>query len=158
VFNEGRVEQVGTPQEIYDRPATSFVAGFVGTSNLLDAAQSARLLGVAHPHTLRPERIRLANGGDIGGNERSATGTVDDVQYLGPISRVRITLPEGGRLVASVSSDEIAGVADGSTVRLAWPAEAALEVAPTGTTDDDPLAEVDVNQLEMIQPKIQSKS
>ncbi len=70
VFNEGRVEQVGTPQEIYDRPATSFVAGFVGTSNLLDAEQSARLLGVAQPHTLRPERIRLANGGDVGGSER----------------------------------------------------------------------------------------
>ncbi len=51
VFNDGRIEQVGTPQEIYDRPATSFVAGFVGTSNLLDAEQSARLLGVAAaPH------------------------------------------------------------------------------------------------------------
>ena len=83
VFNDGRIEQVGTPQEIYDHPATSFVAGFVGTSNLLDAEQSARLLGVDHPHTLRPERIRLANGRDVGGDERSATGTVVDVQYLG---------------------------------------------------------------------------
>ena len=54
VFNDGRVEQVGTPQEIYDRPATSFVAGFVGTSNLLDAEQSARLLGIAHPTRCAP--------------------------------------------------------------------------------------------------------
>ena len=153
VFNEGRVEQVGVPQEIYDRPATSFVAGFVGTSNLLDAEQSARLLGVAQPHTLRPERIRLAKGDDVVSNERSATGTVDDVQYLGPISRVRITLAEGGRLVASVPSDELAGVADGSTIRLAWPVEAALEVAHTGTTGDTPIDDVDVNQLEKIQPK-----
>ncbi len=156
VFNDGQIEQVGTPQEIYDRPATSFVAGFVGTSNLLDAEQSARLLGVAHAHTLRPERIRLANGGDIGGNERSATGTVDDVQYLGAISRVRITLPEGGRLVASLASDELAGVADGSTVRVAWPADAALRVAHSDTTDHDEIVEVDVNHLEKIQPKTAS--
>ena len=155
VFNEGHVEQVGEfPQEIYDRPATSFVAGFVGTSNLLDAEQSARLLGVAHPHTLRPERIRLAGGGDVGSNERTATGAVDDVQYLGPISRVRITLAEGGRLVASVPSDELAGVAEGSTVRLAWPAEAALWVAHTETINDDQVIEVDVNQLEKIQHTI----
>jgi putative spermidine/putrescine transport system ATP-binding protein len=153
VFNDGRIEQVGTPQEIYDRPATSFVAGFVGTSNLLDAEQSNRLLGVAHSHTLRPERIRLANGGDVGGDERSATGTVVDVQYLGAISRVRITLAEGGRLVASVPSEELAGVADGTTVRLAWPADAALRVAHTDTTNDDQVIEVDVNQLEKIQPK-----
>ena len=152
VFNDGRVEQVGTPQEIYDRPATSFVAGFVGTSNLLDAEQSARLLGVAHSHTLRPERIRLANGGDVGGNERSASGTVDDVQYLGALSRVRISLAEGGRLDASVPSDELADVAGGSTVRLAWPAEAALRVAHTGTLEDDQVLEVDVNHLEKIQP------
>ena len=133
VFNEGRVEQVGSPQEIYDRPATSFVAGFVGTSNLLDAEQSARLLGVAQPHTLRPERIRLVNGGDVGGNERVGDGTVDDVQYLGPISRVRIDPRRRvGRLVASVPSDELAGVADGSTVRLAWPAEAAAQSRRTG--------------------------
>ena len=84
----------------------------------------------------------------------SATGTVDDVQYLGAISRVRITLAEGGRLVASVPSDELAGVADGSTVRIAWPADAALRVAPSETTDDDPVVEVDVNHLEKIQPKI----
>ena len=154
VFNDGRVEQVGTPQEIYDRPATSFVAGFVGTSNLLDAEQSNRLLGVAHSHTLRPERIRLANGGAVGDNERSATGTVVDVQYLGAISRVRITLAEGGRLVASVPSDELAGVADGSTVRLAWPGDAALRVAHTDSIDDDQIVEVDVNQLEKIQPKV----
>jgi putative spermidine/putrescine transport system ATP-binding protein len=154
VFNAGRIEQVGTPQEIYDRPATSFVAGFVGTSNLLDAEQSGRLLGIAESHTLRPERIRLADGGEIGSNERSATGAVDDVQYLGPISRVRITLAEGGRLVASVPSDELAGVAEGSTVRLAWPAEAALRVAHTETINDDQVIEVDVNQLEKIQHTI----
>jgi putative spermidine/putrescine transport system ATP-binding protein len=154
VFNEGRVEQVGTPQEIYDRPATSFVAGFVGTSNLLDAEQSARLLGVAAAHTLRPERIRLANTGDVGSNERSATGTVVDVQYLGPVSRVRVTLAEGGRLVVSVPSDELAGVADGSTVRVAWPTDAALTVAHTGTATDDDVVEVDVSQLEKIQSNI----
>jgi hypothetical protein len=51
-------------------------------------------------------------------------------------------------------SDELVGVADGSTVRLAWPAEAALRVAHTGTINDDEIIEVDVNQLEKLQPKI----
>ena len=56
VFNQGRIEQVGTPREIYDHPATSFVAGFVGTSNVLDAELSRQLLGVDEPHSIRPER------------------------------------------------------------------------------------------------------
>ena len=59
VFNSGRVEQVGTPREIYDHPATSFVAGFVGTSNVLSAERSQQLLGVAEPHSIRPERLHV---------------------------------------------------------------------------------------------------
>ena len=59
VFNKGRVEQVGTPRDIYDHPATAFVAGFVGTSNVLSAERSQQLLGVAEPHSIRPERLRV---------------------------------------------------------------------------------------------------
>ena len=59
VFSHGQLEQVGTPREIYEHPATSFVASFVGSSNLLDDESSQRLLGVAGAHTVRPERIRL---------------------------------------------------------------------------------------------------
>ena len=60
VFNHGRIEQVGTPREIYDHPTTAFVAGFVGTSNVLSAALSQRADGRAtHVHSVRPERIRV---------------------------------------------------------------------------------------------------
>ena len=59
VFNLGRIEQVGTPREIYEHPATAFVAGFVGTSNVLSADRSLQLLGVGEPHSIRPERLRI---------------------------------------------------------------------------------------------------
>src|SRR5205823_3488679 len=59
VFNQGRVEQVGTPAEVYDRPATAFVADFIGTSNLVQGDEAARLFGDPSPASLRPERIRV---------------------------------------------------------------------------------------------------
>jgi putative spermidine/putrescine transport system ATP-binding protein len=136
VFNEGRIEQVGPPAEIYERPSSVFVAGFVGTSNLLGPDEAEKLLGVRRAHTLRPERIRIVRG-EPDTNERAVTGTVADVQYLGAISRVRVDLAHGGRLVASVPSDELAGVASGTGVRLAWPADAALVVADRAPGNGD---------------------
>ena len=59
VFNGGRLEQVGPPRQVYESPQTTFVASFVGTSNVLSAEQSRRLLGVDAAHSLRPERVRL---------------------------------------------------------------------------------------------------
>jgi putative spermidine/putrescine transport system ATP-binding protein len=136
VFNLGTIEQIGTPREVYERPATSFVAGFVGSSNLLDDEQSERLLGRPGAHTIRPERIRLApadsvEGGGVAGPDANATGTVTDIQYLGAESRVRVALHGGGQLLASVSSDATAGVAPGGLVRLTWPRDAAFLVADT---------------------------
>jgi putative spermidine/putrescine transport system ATP-binding protein len=130
VFNNGRIEQVGTPREIYDHPATSFVAGFVGTSNLLSAAQSQRLLGVAEPHSIRPERVRLVDQ-ETAANELAVTGSVTDIQYLGAECRVRVQLDDGSYMIASVPSDGLAGVAIGGTARLAWPRSAAFPVATT---------------------------
>jgi putative spermidine/putrescine transport system ATP-binding protein len=127
VFNLGRIEQIGTPREIYDHPTTEFVAGFVGTSNLLDPELSHRLLGVARPHTLRPERVRLVTGG-VDAGERTVGGNVVDVQYLGSFSRVRVRLEGGGALVASVASDGLAGITSDSPVQLAWAADAASAV------------------------------
>ncbi len=133
VFNHGRIEQVGTPQEIYEHPSTAFVAGFVGTSNLLSAALSGELFGVAAPHSVRPERIRIA-GGDIASNEVVVAGTVTDVQYLGADCRVRIDLADGSHLLASVASDGLAGVTIGAPLRMVWPRTAALSVAePSGS-------------------------
>ena len=130
VFNAGRIEQVGTPVEIYEQPATAFVAGFVGTSNLLDDHVSASLIGDARPHTLRPERISILRLDDpLPEGAIDAIGSVVDVQYLGSFSRLRVHLEGGGVLVASVASDALAGVTDGVKVRLTWPADAAIVVA-----------------------------
>ncbi|MFF4534568.1 ABC transporter ATP-binding protein [Streptomyces aureus] len=59
VFNQGRIEQVGTPAEIYERPATAFVAGFVGTSNLLDGPSAQQVVGAPGTYSIRPEKIRV---------------------------------------------------------------------------------------------------
>jgi putative spermidine/putrescine transport system ATP-binding protein len=134
VFNHGRIEQVGTPREIYDHPATMFVAGFVGTSNLLPAQLSQDLFGVFRTHSVRPERIRIVQQ-TVSDVEVSVEGTVDDVQYLGADCRVRVRLADGTHLLASVPSDGLVGVAVGGTARLAWPRFAAFEVAETTTSE-----------------------
>jgi len=130
VFNNGRIEQVGTPREIYDHPATAFVAGFVGISNVLTARRSRELLGVDEPHSVRPERLRIVHH-EIADGEVSVTGVVSDVQYLGADCRVRAQLDDGTFMVASVPSDGLAGVAIGGPIRLAWPRFAAFPVANT---------------------------
>jgi putative spermidine/putrescine transport system ATP-binding protein len=125
VFNSGHVEQIGAPAEVYDEPTTSFVAGFVGTANLVDAEHSATLFGVSSVHSIRPERITLSPPpGD------RATGTVVDVQYLGAERRTRIVLDIGGHLVAAVPADR--PIAEGDRVGLQWPSDAVRRVADTG--------------------------
>jgi putative spermidine/putrescine transport system ATP-binding protein len=145
VFNNGRIEQAGTPRSIYDQPATSFVAGFVGSSNVLSPDESERLLGVRATHTIRPERVRIvyASGADEGvaAGEIAVTGTVTDIQYTGADSRVRVQIegePNVDRhLLASVPSDGLAGVAIGGDIRLAWPRSAAFIVAETDSKGGD---------------------
>ena len=132
VFNNGRIEQVGTPVDVYERPSTPFVANFVGTSNLLSAALSEQLLGSAHAHTLRPERIRLFSSTDfVPPDHVVADGVVIDMQYQGADSRVHARLADGSILLASVPSDGLAGVAIADTVHMAWPRHAATTVAIT---------------------------
>ena len=72
VFNAGRIEQLGSPAEVYERPATRFVAGFVGTSNLLTGAVAEQVLGRTGTFTIRPEKIHLAECRDParGGRDR----------------------------------------------------------------------------------------
>jgi len=134
VFNHGRIEQVGTPREIYDHPETSFVAGFVGTSNVLSAALSQQLMGVADVHSVRPERIRVVHE-VVADGEISVAGVVADLQYLGADSRIRVDLPDGAHLLASVPSDGLVGVAIGGSIRLAWSRYAAYTVADTNISE-----------------------
>jgi putative spermidine/putrescine transport system ATP-binding protein len=117
VFSNGRLEQVGTPGEIYERPVNEFVAGFVGTSNVLER-EGRRVL-------VRPERIRmLREGEDAPGSLR---GVVREVSYLGPVTRYLVESQQGETIVVLRqnldTSAERARQERGREVRLAWRAE-----------------------------------
>ncbi|MFD9290298.1 ABC transporter ATP-binding protein [Streptomyces sp. NPDC060030] len=129
VFNQGRIEQVGTPAEIYERPASAFVAGFVGTSNLLKHRAAEQIVGSQGTYSVRPEKIRLVteSPGSAAGHKpdhSSATGTVAEVVYLGDATRFLVDLDAGGRLTAvqqnlETSSEDVAAFR-GSRVTLRW--------------------------------------
>ncbi|WP_440468746.1 ABC transporter ATP-binding protein [Pseudomonas sp. YH-1] len=103
VFNKGRIEQVDTPGNLYRRPATRFVAEFVGTANVLRGDLAQRLLGESRPHSLRPEHVRFGHAGE---GELEVSGTLFDVQYMGASSRYEIELENGVRLVAALPNGE----------------------------------------------------
>ncbi|MNP01292.1 Spermidine/putrescine import ATP-binding protein PotA [compost metagenome] len=103
VFNKGRIEQVDTPRNLYMRPATRFVAEFVGTANVLRGDLSQRLLGERREFSLRPEHVRFGRAGD---GELEVAGTLFDVQYMGSNSRYEIELDSGERLVAALPHSE----------------------------------------------------
>lgn len=125
VFNHGRVEQVGTPAEVYERPATGFVAGFVGVSNVLEGTVAESITGDPQAITIRPEKIALRDPGvQVGSDECSASGHVREVVYLGAITRYIVQLDVGGELVVmqqnlTTSSMEALQVR-GKAVLLVW--------------------------------------
>ena len=148
VFNEGRIEQVGSPAEVYERPATAFVAGFVGTSNVLEGEVARRLVGDPSPFTVRPEKIRLLEAGEPAAPGDVVTdGRVTDVAYVGAFTRFAVALAGGGELVVvrqnlATSSMDALGV-QGTDVRLAWSREndravrTAREGGPGGPEEGD---------------------
>ena len=81
VFNQGRIEQIGTAEEVYERPATAFVAGFVGSSNIVDAATAQRLFGRAGAFALRPERIGVDAPGEVVGRGHRGRDPVSRRQH-----------------------------------------------------------------------------
>ncbi len=125
VFNHGKVEQVGSPADVYERPATGFVAGFVGVSNVLEGEAARGVAGDSAPFTIRPEKIEMVEPERRAGPEDcTATGRVREVVYLGAVTRYVVTLDGGGELVVmqqnlSTSSMEALQVR-GKAVRLLW--------------------------------------
>ncbi|GER99064.1 ABC transporter ATP-binding protein [Acrocarpospora corrugata] len=125
VFDAGRIEQVGTPAEVYERPASAFVAGFVGTSNLISGPAAQAVLGKDGTFSVRPEKLRVAAPDEpVADGEHSATGLVTEVVYAGPATRFVVDLDAGGRLIAlqqnlQVSSMDVMGLR-GTRVRLVW--------------------------------------
>jgi putative spermidine/putrescine transport system ATP-binding protein len=125
VFRSGRIEQVGAPAEVYERPATEFVAGFVGTSNVMPPAVAQQVLGKDGLWTVRPEKIRVATeGAAVAADEHSAPGTVAEVVYAGATTRFVVDLDAGARLVVAqqnlhTSSSEVSTLR-GTQVLLVW--------------------------------------
>ena len=125
VFNRGRIEQVGSPAEVYERPATGFVAGFVGVSNVLEGQAAEAIAGDPHPFTIRPEKISMHElDAPVEGDSCTATGHVREVVYLGATTRYVVELDVGGSLVVmqqnlTTSSMEALQVR-GKAVRLIW--------------------------------------
>jgi putative spermidine/putrescine transport system ATP-binding protein len=125
VFNNGRVEQIGAPAQIYEHPATVFVAGFVGVSNFIGGATAAAITGHAQTFAIRPEKIRILEpSAAVPEGMYTALGRIRDVVYLGMHTRYLIELEGGGDMTVveqnlDTSSLE-AAVARGRAVRLVW--------------------------------------
>jgi spermidine/putrescine transport system ATP-binding protein len=148
VMNHGVVEQVASPRELYGQPASAFVAGFIGVSNLLtfrtdrregdtlvmDLGEGQRICAPAGSEsrpvaadatiTVRPEWIKLGDA-DLNGRDSRVRGTVTDVVYLGSVTQLMVLLPTGERLTVHRLNDEVAGTdpTPGATVELRWAAE-----------------------------------
>jgi putative spermidine/putrescine transport system ATP-binding protein len=119
VFNDGRVQQIGTPEEIYKRPVSRFVADFVGSSNVLTPEFVYWIVGERRWASLRPEAIHVMAAGS--GASRM-TGTILTRSYLGPVIRLLIDL-NGTNLHAAVPSNETVP-AEGARVTLGFAKDA----------------------------------
>jgi putative spermidine/putrescine transport system ATP-binding protein len=116
VLNHGRIEQVGTPLEVYERPQSDFVAGFIGISNLIE--RDGRHM------TVRPEKIQLlSDGEEPSAGAHAETGIIRDVIYVGVITRYIIDLDAGGELVVARQNEQSPATsqsARGTRARIAW--------------------------------------
>ena len=119
VFNNGRIEQVDSPRDLYMRPRTPFVAGFVGTSNVFDGLMAEKLCGMTGSFALRPEHIRLNTPGEL-----QANGTIQAVQYQGAATRFELKLNGGEKLLvsqANMTGEELpATLTPGQQVMVSW--------------------------------------
>jgi spermidine/putrescine transport system ATP-binding protein len=157
VMSDGRVEQIGTPAEIYDNPASVFVAGFIGQANLwpatvtehaagatrVSALGGASLFGSCGDSTLavgsaatlmvRPERISisLAQPTSQSGGDQSVNATVSDLAFQGPIVRLALEAADGSPIIANVDPDaDLPLLRPGDSVWASWTQSAAC-VLPT---------------------------
>jgi putative spermidine/putrescine transport system ATP-binding protein len=132
VFNQGRIEQLGSPVTVYERPASDFVAGFIGISNLLE--RDGRHI------TIRPEKVHLlAEGEPAPPGSHVEPGRIEDVVYLGMVTRYQVALAAGGTITAVRQNLEIAAAQAlqerGRPVRVAWLAGHTYEIGTAGPAD-----------------------
>jgi putative spermidine/putrescine transport system ATP-binding protein len=126
VFRQGRIEQTGAPAEVYENPATPFVADFVGISNLVEGPAAAALTGSPDPFTIRPEKIRLLDkASSAPAGSCSVGGRIHDVVYLGSHTRYLVEI-DGGITMTVIEQNLDAVAVDvhawrGRRTLLAWP-------------------------------------
>jgi spermidine/putrescine transport system ATP-binding protein len=169
VMSNGRLEQIGNPEDIYERPATRFVAGFIGTSNIVEATVTGRVgdflqvdsapddrLLVVPPvgisirsgekiaFTVRPEKLRVAGEHDaVPDRYCTVLGTVEDVVYQGVSTQLVVRTDAGATLVAFRQNNERVSDAGlpGNRVRLVWDAEFNVVLGADGVADTETLEE-----------------
>ena len=108
VFNEGRVEQIGTPQEVYKMPLTKFVASFLGASNIFEASTSQPIIGTADTVNIRPEQILLRDiNSKLASDELGLVGEVIEASYVGATTIFLIQTDSGVRITARRSNEEL---------------------------------------------------
>ena len=161
VFNAGRIDQVGTPTQLYEEPATLFVARFLGESNVFSgtversgaqrvlAGEGCRLDCPAHDGptgagslVVRPERIRMGPSGSGAGGPNVLNGLVRDSVYLGPTRRVEVTLPSGQVVVVRQPAAMPPVADEGQPVEVSWDRDDArllMEPAAAAPAAEEPV-------------------
>lgn len=120
VFNQGKIEQIDTAANVYEHPKTSFVAGFVGSSNMFSSEVAGQLFGINNAFSLRPEKISIDSSNST---ERSISGLISDVEYLGPMTRYVVDVKGSQIMVLEQNEDDrFSDVSSrkGSSVKLSW--------------------------------------
>ncbi|WP_025112211.1 ABC transporter ATP-binding protein [Pseudomonas sp. H1h] len=134
VFNKGRIEQVDTPRNLYMKPTTTFVAEFVGTSNVIRGDLARQLSGHPQPFSIRPEHVRFAEG-PLASHEIEVSGLLHDIQYQGSATRYELTLENGQTLSISHANnqwiDSSAQHQTGQRLNARWAREAMIPLHDT---------------------------
>ena len=134
VFDRGRVEQIGAPAEVYEKPASAFVAGFVGVSNVVERGGKR--------FAVRPEKIHMTEAGAAArSGSQAETGRIRDVVYAGMVTRYVVELDAGGELQVVRQNLETSSAealdAKGRAVLLEWRPEHQLEIDSGGETEGE---------------------
>jgi putative spermidine/putrescine transport system ATP-binding protein len=108
VFNEGSIEQIGTPQQVYEKPQTKFVASFLGVSNIFDGAAAKEIFGSPTMVNIRPERIKLVPADTkLNTGESGVVGTIIEASYIGATTIYLIQTQSGQRVIATRLNEEL---------------------------------------------------
>ena len=121
LFNQGRIEQIGSPSEIYEHPATAFVADFVGVSNVISGSVAEALTGTAQTVVIRPEKIELLSlEAELPAGVCSTVGQIQDIVFLGMYRRYRVKLQSEGWLTVVEQNRHPLRFVQGETVQMFW--------------------------------------